>query len=368
MKVVETEIAIIGGGIVGCATALNIALRGVPVLLLEKRQPGAAASGVNFGGVRRNGRAVEELHLAAKAIEVWKTLPELVGNDCEYSVTGHLKVARTEADMVAMASHADAQRAYDCHVEMISANALRAKYPWFSSLALGAAWCPSDGQANPRLLGPSFVSAARSAGAQICENEPVKRIEKEGDNILLITENNLQVRARQVLNCAGAWGAQVAGWLGEQIELWPMMPQMAVTEPVPYFLEPALGVVGGDVYVRQIPRGNIIFGGRSGTADLKEGFGHALAEEILCTLQRTAEFIPSLTQTNVIRMWSGVEGCTPDHLPILGPSHTTKGVFHAFGFSGHGFCLGPGVGATMAELLLDGKTDIDLSPFSIDRF
>ena len=118
MSRIETEIAVIGGGIAGCSTALHVALRGVPVVLLEKRQAGAAASGVNFGGVRRNGRALVELELAARAIDIWHSLPELVGNDCEYAMTGHLKVARNDEDMEAMAAHAEAQTAYGCAVEM----------------------------------------------------------------------------------------------------------------------------------------------------------------------------------------------------------------------------------------------------------
>ena len=368
MKPIETEVAIIGGGIAGCSTALHVALRGVPVVLLEKRQPGAAASGVNFGGVRRNGRALEELALAARSIDIWHNLPELVGNDCEYAMTGHLKVARNEEDMEAMAAHAEAQAAYGCEVEMISRNALLARYPWFSDLAFGAAWCPTDGQANPRLLGPSFAHAARRMGAIIHENEPVTSLEKDGDGFLLRSENGLEIRARQVVNAAGAWGARVASWLGEAVELWPMMPQMVVTEPVPYFIEPALGVVGGDVYVRQIPRGNLIFGGRSGTANLDEGFGHAITEETLCTLQRTALVIPRVADVNIIRMWSGVEGCTPDQLPVLGLSATTPGVIHAFGFSGHGFCLGPGVGAVVSELVLDGASKTPTEAFNISRF
>ncbi|SVE64115.1 uncharacterized protein METZ01_LOCUS516969, partial [marine metagenome] len=172
MNRIETEIAVIGGGIAGCSTALHIALRGVPVVLLEKRQAGATASGVNFGGVRRNGRALAELELAARAIDIWHRLPELVGNNCEYSATGHLKVARNDADMDSMTAHAKAQAAYGCNVEMINRNALIARYPWFGETAVGAAWCASDGQANPRLLGPAFARAARVAGAVIREYVP----------------------------------------------------------------------------------------------------------------------------------------------------------------------------------------------------
>ena len=112
MERLDTEVAIIGGGIVGCSGALHLALRGIPCVVLEQRQCGAAASGVNFGGVRRNGRALEELPIAARAFEIWRRMKELVGTDCEYMVTGHLKLARSEADMVLMARHAEAQAAF----------------------------------------------------------------------------------------------------------------------------------------------------------------------------------------------------------------------------------------------------------------
>ena len=143
---------------------------------------------------------------------------------------------------------------------------------------------------------------------------------------------------------------------------------MVVTEPAPYFMEPVLAVMGGDVYARQIPRGNVIFGGRSDTADLDVGFGKVNAEESLTTLARTVEIIPRIADLAVIRFWSGVEGCTEDHLPVLCPSRTTPGLVHAFGFSGHGFCLGPSSGAVAAELALDGRTETPIEGFDIGRF
>lgn len=368
MTRLETEVLIIGGGIVGCSTALHLRQRGVPVLLLERNQIGATASGVNFGGVRRNGRALAELPLAARAIDIWKRLPELVGNDCEYTMSGHLKVARCEEDMVTMAAHAVAQAEFGLEVEMLNRNALLDRYPWFGEGAYGAAWCASDGQANPRLLGPSFGRAARASGATLIEHDPVRRVAREGEGFVAETESGRTIRARIVVNASGAWGGRFSGMFGEPVELWPMQPQMMVTEPVAQFMDPALGVVGGDVYARQIPRGNIIFGGRSSTADLDLGFAKADPEEGLTTMARMRAIIPRTATVNVIRFWSGIEGCTPDHLPVLGPSETTPGLIHAFGFSGHGFCLGPGVGAVVAELAADGATSTSIDAFDVRRF
>ena len=130
MSAMETDVVIVGGGLVGCAAALHLRARGASVAVVEKNQLGAAASGVNFGGVRRNGRKLAELPIAARALEVWKRLPELVGSDCEYEITGNIKVARTDEDMAQIAAHAEAQAEYGVEVQMLGRNALRDRYPW----------------------------------------------------------------------------------------------------------------------------------------------------------------------------------------------------------------------------------------------
>ena len=368
MSTVQTDVVIVGGGLVGCAAALHLRERGASVAVVEKNQLGAAASGVNFGGVRRNGRKLAELPIAARALAVWKRLPELVGSDCEYEITGNIKVARNEEDLGQIAAHAEAQAAYGVEVQMLGRNALRDRYPWLGPSAVGAAYCPSDGQANPRLVGPAFARAARAAGAELIELDGAKHVERDGNGFMVETESGRTLRGSALINSSGAWGARLAARFGEQVEIWPMEPQMIVTEPAPYFMVPVLAVVGGDVYARQIPRGNVIFGGRSGTADLDVGFAKVNAEESLTTLARTIEIIPRIAELSVIRFWSGVEGCTPDHLPVLCPSRTTPGLVHAFGFSGHGFCLGPASGAVAAELALDGRTETPIEGFDIGRF
>ena len=364
----RTDVVIVGGGLVGCAAALHLRERGASVAVVEKNQLGAAASGVNFGGVRRNGRKLAELGIAARALSVWKRLPELVGSDCEYEITGNIKVARNDEDMAAIADHAEAQAAYGVEVQMLGRNTLRDRYPWLGLSAVGAAYCPGDGQANPRLVGPAFARAARAAGATLIEQDGAKHVERDGSGFVVETESGRTLRGDTLINSSGAWGGRLAARFGEPVEIWPMEPQMVVTEPAPYFMVPVLAVVGGDVYARQIPRGNVIFGGRSGTADLDVGFGKVHAEESLTTLARTIEIIPRIADLSVIRFWSGVEGGTQDHLPVLCPSRTTPGLVHAFGFSGHGFCLGPASGAVAAELALDGRTETPIEGFDIGRF
>ncbi len=170
------------------------------------------------------------------------------------------------------------------------------------------------------------------------------------------------------MNAAGAWANTVAGWFGESVSLVPEVPQVMVTEPAPYRFQPVLGVVGGDLYFRQIPRGNVIFGGGQGRANADHTRSNPLPEVAAGAAAEAVRIVPEIRHLNIIRTWTGVDGDTEDGSPIVGPSTTTPGLFHAFGFCGHGFQLGPGVGAVLAELLIDGRSDTDIHGLGIARF
>jgi sarcosine oxidase subunit beta len=85
-------------------------------------------------------------------------------------------------------------------------------------------------------------------------------------------------------------------------------------------------------------------------------------------MRNLVRIAPFLKSAQVIRVWSGIEGYLPDMLPVIGESETTPGLFHAFGFCGHGFQVGPGVGAVLADLISDGRTDTPIASFSMKRF
>jgi sarcosine oxidase subunit beta len=148
----------------------------------------------------------------------------------------------------------------------------------------------------------------------------------------------------------------------------PETPQILVTEPAPYRVPPVLGRYGGDIYLRQIPRGNVIFGGGEGRPN--EGFTRSrpLPEAAAKACRLAAELVPMLAGLAVIRMWTGVDGTTADACPAVGPSATTPGLFHLFGFSGHGFQIAPAAGAVIAELILDGHTATPIDGLGIGRF
>jgi sarcosine oxidase subunit beta len=147
----------------------------------------------------------------------------------------------------------------------------------------------------------------------------------------------------------------------------PAHPVMAVTEPLPMFMNLSLGVEGGGIYARQAPRGNCVIGGSRGFA-LDALRARPSRDAIAMVLRGTVELLPRLHHAQIIRSWSGTEGYLPDHEPVIGPSTTQPGLIHGFGFAGAGFQLGPAVGEVLAELVQGGASSTPITPFSISRF
>ncbi|MCS6878710.1 MAG: FAD-binding oxidoreductase [Geminicoccaceae bacterium] len=363
-----TEVAIVGGGLVGCSAALHFAHRKVPCVLLEAGRCGSQASGVNFGGVRRQGRALAELPLAERARRMWSRMDRLVGHDCEFRPTGHLRLARDEREMAELERWAKEAARFGIAVELSGAAALRARWPWLGAGLAGGSFCPDDGQANPRLACPLFRRAAAAAGAEIREGERVHAIERGPRGFVLGTEKGLEIEARVLVNAAGAWGSAIAALLGDELPSEAIAPNMAVSEPLPFRIEPGLGTAGPGVYLRQVPSGSVIFGGGRGVVDLARMRCRPLLESTLATLAQVCAIVPELARALVIRSWAGIEGKTPDDLPVIGASAKVRDLWHAFGFSGHGFMLAPAVGAVIVELVLDGHSPTSLKGLEPVRF
>ncbi len=369
----QADVLVVGGGLMGAATAFFLRQRGLSVILLERDLVGQAASGVNFGNVRRQGRFLPQLPLANRSRAVWGRLPALLGEDAEFIATGHLRVAFREADAAKLEAYARDALDYGLELELVSRNALRDRFPFLSPEVVLASYSPLDGHANPRLAAPAFGRAARRAGATVLENAEVLAISRGAEDFVVETAAHGSFRAPLLQVSAGAWAAALAAQLGEPVPLTPRAPQMGVTEPMPYRLEPVLGIQSAVpqevVYLRQVKRGNIVFGGGfRGSADLATKRATLDPLNTLRQMPMIARLLPAVARLRVIRTWSGVEGYMPDDIPVMGPSSRQPGLFYAFGFCGHGFQLGPGVGETMAQLIATGEAGIPLAPFHIARF
>ena len=371
----HSDVAIIGGGLMGCSAAFFLAQRGISATVLETDKVGRQASGTNFGNVRRQGRPIFQLPLANRALRIWRESRELLGADVEYLQGGHIRVCfRDRPENVGrMEDYATQAREYGLDLELLSANALRQRFPWAGPEVLAGSYSASDGHANPRLAAPAFARAAARLGAAIVEDTQIIHAEKVGEDFRLTAADGREFRAPVVLITAGAWAGKVAGWFGESIPLTPRAPTMSVTEPLPYAIAPAVGLMTPEevetVYFRQVARGNLVLGGSTRAPSYPDDYrAYVLPQNTLTQFQHLRRLAPALAHLQVIRVWSGIEGYTDDSLPIMGPSAKVSGLFHAFGFSGSGFQIGPGVGETMAELIATGATDIALAPYSVNRF
>ncbi|MEO8523375.1 MAG: FAD-dependent oxidoreductase [Caldimonas sp.] len=366
-ETLRADVAIVGGGIVGASAALFLRRFGLSVVLLERGLCGAAASGVNYGGVRTQGRAMAQLPLSLRARTIWARLPELIGIDGEYVQSGHLKLARSEADLHKLEAYRDEAEAHGLHLQITAGTAFRRAHPWLGEQAIAGSFCAEDGHANPRLVSPAFARAAHAAGARIVEHCEATEFAATGSGFVVSGGKSITVHSRWLLNCTGAWALPVAQRFGDAAPLTAIHPGMAVTEPVPRFMDVNVGVEGGGIYGRQTARGNCVMGGSRGAAS---GSLYAVptARAIGELCDRMATLFPALEHAHVIRFWSGVEGSLPDHHPIVGPSPGTPQLLHAFGFCGAGFQIGPAVGEALAEIVHRGRASVPLEAFSITRF
>jgi sarcosine oxidase, subunit beta len=370
---VRSDVIVIGGGIMGAATAFFLRKRGLSVALIERGLIGQQASGTNFGNVRRQGRYLRQLPLANRSRQIWGKLDELLGEDVEFLATGHVRVTYNDETIANFEQHAREARQYGLDLEIISGNALRDRFPFIGPEVRAGSYSPNDGHANPRLVAPAFGRAAKRVGAAVFENTEIVVVEKDGGEFRVEAACGSVFRSPQLMISAGAWGNRLSTQFGEPVPLVAHGPQMAVTEPLPYAIQPVLGVSTAipheGVYLRQVKRGNIVFGGGyRGPASADTSRAYVQPENTLSQLTQISRVVPALNRLSIIRVWSGVESYLPDDIPIMGPSARVSGLHYAFGFCGHGFQLGPGVGDVMAELIATGRTETPIDPFAISRF
>lgn len=254
-------------------------------------------------------------------------------------------------------------------IERLGPTELRRRWPWLSHSAAAATFSARDATANPRLATPAVVRAAQRLGVEIRENTRVAALAQHGEGFVVRTADGAEWTCGAIVNAAGAWAVAMAEFFGETAPVFAAGPPQFVTEPLPPLFTPSLQTIDGSVIARQTERGNVILAGYPRTAaDATANRAPVPPVKTLAAMRALARVVPALAHGHVIRVWSGIEGYLPDMIPVIGPSLTAPGLFHAFGFCGHGFQIGPGVGLCLSEMIVDGSTPTPLEPFSIGRF
>lgn len=365
----DADVVVIGGGLHGCSAAYHLARGGQKVIVLERSVVARHASTASAGGVRRLGRDPAEIPLAMASLEMWHGLRDMLGDNGEFRATGQVRVAENDAEMQQAEQRAAEIRAlgYD-HERVIDRAELRRLVPAVAGHCVGGLYTPGDGYAFPYKVTAAFRHKAEALGAVFEEGAGVSAVDRSGERWVLTTGRGV-FRAPRVVNAAGAWGGEIARLFGDVVPIEPVALMMMVTARMPHFLDPTVGCFGRALSFKQSRSGTLVIGGgHRGRVDAATGLTELEFRHLALSARTVAAIFPLMQNVKLVRCWAGIEGFTPDDLPIIGPSPTAAGVFHSFGFCGHGFQLGPVVGSITARLILNGHSNLPIEAFRADRF
>ena len=361
-------VVIIGAGIQGCATAFFLSQRGQPVIVLEKDHVGRHASGVNAGGVRRLGRDIAEIPLSVASMDWWNQIDQLLDIDNGFYQQFYVKVALDDAGAnLASRRIQQLHKAGFQHETWIDRDQLLSRIPHLTKSVLGGVLVEGDGWASPWKITRAFHDKAVALGAEFRTPVTVTSIDVSGEHWQVATDAGM-IETDIVVNCAGAWGAQIAKMTGDILPIEAHAPMLVVTDCQPIFLQSVVGVMGGTLSFKQLDNGSMVIGGgERGVADAAHNLTQIIPAGLSSFVMTAGRVFPHLRDVAILRAWAGIEGYTKDNLPIIG-SGSQSGIIHGFGFSAHGFQLGPAVGEALADLAMARQTRVNLELFSPHRF
>ena len=368
----NAEVIIVGGGIIGCAAAYNLAKNGVSVLVLEGSENiGNGGSTRNGGGVRQSGRDPRELPLVMYAIQhIWPHLSEMLDTNVEYYQEGNLRLGSTPKHQKILEGLADRAVACGVDVRMISGDEARRINPYLSDAVTCASWCPTDGHANPLMATMGYYKMARRLGAHFISGEKVVELRKiKGAARQVVTESGNVYEGDKIILAAGYESRFIASTVGIDVPMQPVLLETLVTEAVAPMFWQMLGTADADFYGHQTEHGSFVFGLNSGLepyAKPGKPLSSSIAASAAC--RGIMHYFPNLANIKVVRSWAGWMDSCADHVPVISTVEEVPGLILACGFSGHGIGISPAFGLVLSQLAMEQETAVDLSALRYDRF
>ena len=370
MSEYSADVVVIGGGVVGCAVAFELAQRGCTnVIVVERGTLACGSTGRCGAGVRQQFGTELNCVLARESVRIFEKMDEYLDYEpgVEFRQSGYLILAFSDKQWDQFKKNVALQRSLGIDVKMLTVDEALEIVPFLNTEGMvGATFCNTDGLANPFHTTFAYGQAAKRLGVRIMTHTTVTGIEVENDRIKAVVTDKGKIATDTVVNCAGAYSGDIAKMAGIDLPVWGERHQILVTEPVEPLMGPMVISFHHDFYFQQSVHGSFL--GGIGLPEPK-GYNIMSTVEFLERMAATLkQLLPPLTQLRVVRQWAGLYDRSPDAQPILGECPPVEKFYNANGFSGHGFMVAPIVGVLLAELITTGKTSIDISKLDMGRF
>jgi len=356
---------VIGGGVMGCSTALHLARGGMRVALVDRGPLCREASGVNAGTLTLHMTRAALVPYAMRAWQMWMDAEQWLGMGVLATHVPGLTLAFTEAECALVELRAKARREQGAPIEVITPERARQIEPGLHPSLLKAGYCEIDGFASAYLTGRAFGHALKGAGVTVFENVPVEGIDS-GDAGHVVHFGGSAggvrepLRAKRVVLAGGVWTEPMLAWLGVDIPIKVLVNQLIITERIRPVMRSVLSVANGLLSLKQFANGTVLIGGGwQGEGDRERGGVEARPQNLVGNMRLAAYAVPALAEARIARIWLGLEAETADALPIIGDVPGVAGAY-VVGSAHSGYTSGPFMGRIMAQHILGQEPDLPL--------
>ncbi|MFM7685410.1 MAG: FAD-dependent oxidoreductase, partial [Actinomycetota bacterium] len=378
----SAKVVVIGGGIVGCSTAYHLAKLGLTDTVLVDKHMLTSGSTFHAAGLVGQLRTSANItQLLGNSVELYKTLEAETGQATGWKMNGGLRLACNHERWTEVQRQATTAKSFGLEMHLLSPKEAQDLWPIMEVHdVVGAAFLPTDGQANPSDITMALARGARMHGATICEDTEVERIEVVDGVVKAVVTNRGRIECEKVVLCGGQWTRVLAATIGVNVPLVPVEHQYVITEPfapeVPrnlptlrdpdrltYYKEEVGGLVMGGYEPNPIP-----WAVRGIPRPFQFQLLESNWEHFAPTMELAIGRVPALASTGIRQLINGPESFTPDGNFILGEAPELRNVFVGAGFNAFGIAAGGGAGQALAEWVYHGMPPYDLWVVDIRRF
>jgi sarcosine oxidase, subunit beta len=364
------DVVIAGGGISGCALAYQLAKRKVDVVLLERKTLGSQSTGKCAGGVRQQFSTEANVRVMRLSVKLLESFEQEIGHPADFRQIGYLFVFTQPQQVEDFRHNMDMwHRVGLTEARWVDPTEAAKMVPVLNiEDVLGCTFCPTDGIASPADVTSGYATAARRLGARLREGVEVTGIDVASGRVQGVRTSAGDIATRLVINCAGPWAASIGRMAGLEIPVLPYRRHIAVTDTFAAVPRNTPMTVDFRTSLYFHPEGDGVLIGMSDRTESPSFVTDVKWEFLEKMFEQAARRAPALAGAGVKTAWAGLYESTPDHQAILGPIAEVEGFWCAAGFSGHGFMQAPAAALLLTQLLLDKKSEIDISSFAFERF